>query len=116
MHSDQLDKGQKIVPEDTEMAVEALDASCTVKPTARDTTGAKGPNQDSTKGQCGSYGTLRGLILKLSKYAALSTFCFCFWLSDLKEVIHCLSMILCCRDGLSALLLLENMIFPEGES
>ncbi|XP_038563092.1 protein-methionine sulfoxide oxidase mical2b-like isoform X3 [Micropterus salmoides] len=48
-HSEQLGKGQKTVPEDTEMAVEALDASCIVKPTAQDTTGAKGSSHDSTK-------------------------------------------------------------------
>ncbi|XP_044048504.1 protein-methionine sulfoxide oxidase mical2b isoform X6 [Siniperca chuatsi] len=52
LHSEQLDKGQKRVPEDTEMAVEALDASCIVKPTAQDTTGAKGQSQDSTKDRC----------------------------------------------------------------
>ncbi|XP_030281730.1 F-actin-monooxygenase mical2b isoform X3 [Sparus aurata] len=49
LHSEQLDKGQKRVPEDTEMAVEALDASCIVKPEAHDTAGAKGQTQDSTK-------------------------------------------------------------------
>ncbi|XP_051239431.1 F-actin-monooxygenase mical2b isoform X2 [Dicentrarchus labrax] len=48
LRSEQLDKGQKRVPEDTEMAVEALDASCIVK-AAQDTTGAKGQSQDSTK-------------------------------------------------------------------
>lgn len=52
LFSQQLAKGQKIVPEDAEMAVEALDASCVV--TSQDTTGAKGQSQDSTKGQCGS--------------------------------------------------------------
>ncbi|XP_074490198.1 F-actin-monooxygenase mical2b isoform X5 [Sebastes fasciatus] len=41
--SEQLDKGQKIVPEDTEMAVEALDD------TAQDAREAKGQSQDSTK-------------------------------------------------------------------
>ena len=50
--SQQLAKGQTIVSEDTEMADEALDASCEV--TSQDTTGAKGQSQDSTKGQCGS--------------------------------------------------------------
>lgn len=54
MHSEQLDKGQKNGPEDTEMAVDALDASCIVKPKAQDATGAKGQRQDSSKGQCGS--------------------------------------------------------------
>ncbi|XP_035520801.1 protein-methionine sulfoxide oxidase mical2b [Morone saxatilis] len=48
LHSEQLDKGQKRVPEDTEMAVDALDASCIVK-AAQDITGAKGQSQDSTK-------------------------------------------------------------------
>ncbi|XP_049929062.1 F-actin-monooxygenase mical2b isoform X2 [Epinephelus moara] len=48
-YSEQLDKGQERVPEDTEMAVEALDASCIVKATAQDTTGAKGQIQESTK-------------------------------------------------------------------
>ncbi|XP_059190994.1 F-actin-monooxygenase mical2b isoform X2 [Centropristis striata] len=47
LHSDQLGKGQKIIPEDTEMAVEALDASCIVTPTAQDTAGTK--DQDGTK-------------------------------------------------------------------
>lgn len=100
MHSEQHAKGQKIVPEDTEMAVDALDASCIVKSTARDTTGAKGPSQDSTKGQCGSYSTVCGRIFKLPKYAALGK--SCFWLRDLKEVILSLSKILCCTDRLSA--------------
>ncbi|XP_053175957.1 F-actin-monooxygenase mical2b [Scomber japonicus] len=49
LHSDQLDKDQTSNPEDTEMAVDALDASCIVKPTAQDATGANGHNQDSTK-------------------------------------------------------------------
>ncbi|XP_039664326.1 protein-methionine sulfoxide oxidase mical2b-like [Perca fluviatilis] len=48
----ELDEGQKRVPEDTEMAVEALDASCIVKPIAQDTTGAKGQSQDSSKDYC----------------------------------------------------------------
>ncbi|XP_070762813.1 F-actin-monooxygenase mical2b isoform X1 [Enoplosus armatus] len=52
LHSEQLDKGQKQVPEDTEMAVEALDASCIVTPTAQDATGAKGQSQDSAKDHC----------------------------------------------------------------
>ncbi|XP_049429560.1 F-actin-monooxygenase mical2b isoform X2 [Epinephelus fuscoguttatus] len=49
LYSEQLDKGQEGVPEDTEMAVEALDASCIVKATAQDTTGAKDQIQESTK-------------------------------------------------------------------
>lgn len=53
--SERLEKGGKVVPEDTEVAVEALDASCLVKPTVPDLTGAKGQNQDCTTGQCGSH-------------------------------------------------------------
>lgn len=53
--SERLEKGGKVVPEDTEVAGEALDASCLVKPTVPDVTGAKGQNQDCTTGQCGSY-------------------------------------------------------------
>ncbi|XP_042267116.1 protein-methionine sulfoxide oxidase mical2b isoform X2 [Thunnus maccoyii] len=49
LHSEQLDDGQISIPEDTEMAVEALEASCIVKPMAQDATGAKGQNQDMTK-------------------------------------------------------------------
>lgn len=61
MHTDERDKGQKRVLEDTEMAVEALGASCIVKPTAQDTTGARGQSsQDGTKGQCGSCSTVCG--------------------------------------------------------
>ncbi|XP_040893605.1 protein-methionine sulfoxide oxidase mical2b isoform X2 [Toxotes jaculatrix] len=52
LHSEQLDKAQNRVPEDTEIAVEALDASCIVNPTAQDTTGSKGRNHDSTKDHC----------------------------------------------------------------
>ncbi|KAM3610093.1 uncharacterized protein V6R79_025241 [Siganus canaliculatus] len=54
LHSDQLDKGHKRVLEDTEMAVEALDASCLVKPPVQAATGAKGQSQDSAKDQCNS--------------------------------------------------------------
>lgn len=53
--SERLEKGGKVVPEDTEVAVEGLDASCLVKPTVPDLTGAKGQNQDCTTGQCGSH-------------------------------------------------------------
>ena len=87
LHSEQLDKGQKRVPEDTEMAVEALDASCIVKPEAQDAAGAKGQTQESTKGQCGSHST----VFKLPEYAALDK--YTFWWSDLKDVI--LKKILC---------------------
>ncbi|XP_026167857.1 F-actin-monooxygenase mical2b isoform X6 [Mastacembelus armatus] len=52
LHSEQLDKGQKIIPEDTEMAVEALDASCIGISTAQDTTGAKDQRQAKTKDHC----------------------------------------------------------------
>ncbi|XP_029377964.1 F-actin-monooxygenase mical2b isoform X2 [Echeneis naucrates] len=46
------DKGQKRVPEDAEIAVEALEASCIVKPPARDGTGSKGQKHDITKDHC----------------------------------------------------------------
>ncbi|XP_028263323.1 F-actin-monooxygenase mical2b isoform X2 [Parambassis ranga] len=46
-HSEQLDKCQKRVPEDAEMGVDALDASCIVA--AQVCAGAKGQSQDSTK-------------------------------------------------------------------
>lgn len=60
MHMEQLDKGQKKVPEDTEMAVEALDDSCIPKPTAQDTKGAGGQIQEGTKGQCDPSSTTCG--------------------------------------------------------
>uniref|UniRef100_UPI0037E8AF3D F-actin-monooxygenase mical2b isoform X2 n=1 Tax=Semicossyphus pulcher TaxID=241346 RepID=UPI0037E8AF3D len=49
LYSEQLDKHQKRQSEDTEMAVEALDDSSVVKPTAQETAGARGQTQDSTK-------------------------------------------------------------------
>ncbi|XP_041794158.1 protein-methionine sulfoxide oxidase mical2b isoform X1 [Chelmon rostratus] len=49
LHSEQLEKGQKRGPEDTEMAVDALDASCLVKPKAQDAAGVKGQSQDASK-------------------------------------------------------------------
>ncbi|KAM7414000.1 hypothetical protein PAMA_019021 [Pampus argenteus] len=52
LHSEQLDKCQTSVPEDTQMAVEPLDASCIGKPAAQDGTEVKGQNQDSTKDHC----------------------------------------------------------------
>ncbi|KAM9351924.1 F-actin-monooxygenase mical2b [Symphorus nematophorus] len=52
LHSEQLDKGQKRAPEDMEMAADALEASCIVKPTGPDTSGAKVQSQDSTKDRC----------------------------------------------------------------
>nr|XP_046251208.1 protein-methionine sulfoxide oxidase mical2b isoform X2 [Scatophagus argus] len=52
LHPEQLHNSQKGVPEDTEMAVEALDASCIIKPTKQDTTGAKGQSQDGSKDRC----------------------------------------------------------------
>lgn len=76
MRSEQLDKGEKRVPEDAEMAVEALDAPGVVKPTAPDLTWAKGQSQDSTRGQCGSYSPG-------------------FWLGNVKDVILSLSLSLC---------------------
>ncbi|XP_039988785.1 protein-methionine sulfoxide oxidase mical2b isoform X6 [Xiphias gladius] len=49
LHSEQPDKVQKRVSEETEIAVEVLDASCIVKSTAQDTTRSKGQNHNSTK-------------------------------------------------------------------
>ncbi|XP_032367629.1 protein-methionine sulfoxide oxidase mical2b isoform X1 [Etheostoma spectabile] len=48
----ELDEGQKGVPEDTEMAIEALEASCVVRTTAQDTAGVKGQSKDSCKDYC----------------------------------------------------------------
>ncbi|KAF7656436.1 hypothetical protein LDENG_00041180 [Lucifuga dentata] len=50
--SEQLEKGQKRVPEDMEMPEETLGVSCTAKPMAKDTTGAEDQDQDSTKDNC----------------------------------------------------------------
>ncbi|XP_060892810.1 F-actin-monooxygenase mical2b isoform X9 [Labrus mixtus] len=47
LHPEQLDKHPKRLPEDTEMAVEALDDSCIAETTAQDTTGDL--DQESTK-------------------------------------------------------------------
>ncbi|XP_054475310.1 F-actin-monooxygenase mical2b isoform X1 [Anoplopoma fimbria] len=52
LHSQQLDKVQRRVPEDTEMAVEALDASCLVTPTTQDPPEVKGQSHDGTKDHC----------------------------------------------------------------
>ncbi|XP_041853235.1 protein-methionine sulfoxide oxidase mical2b isoform X3 [Melanotaenia boesemani] len=52
LQSEQLDKGHKRQFEDTEMAVDALDSSCIVRPSKEDGTTAQGQNQDSSKGQC----------------------------------------------------------------
>lgn len=71
MHSEQPDKVQKRVSEETEIAVEVLDASCIVKSTAQDTTRSKGQNQNSTKGQCCSYSTVCDLYFNPQKYVAL---------------------------------------------
>lgn len=54
MQSDHLDKGLNGDPEDAEMAVEALEASCIVRPTKDDGAAARGQNQDSTRGQFSS--------------------------------------------------------------
>ncbi|XP_034734184.1 protein-methionine sulfoxide oxidase mical2b isoform X7 [Etheostoma cragini] len=51
LHSE-FNEGQKGVPEDTEMAIEALDASCVVRTPAKDNAGAKGQSQDSSKDYC----------------------------------------------------------------
>lgn len=56
--SEQLDEGQKRVVEDTEMAVEAQGAACIVACTAQDTMVARDQSRDSTKGQCGSHGSV----------------------------------------------------------
>ncbi|XP_068170291.1 F-actin-monooxygenase mical2b-like isoform X2 [Antennarius striatus] len=50
--SEQLDKGQKRVHEDTEMTAEAHGASCVVRPTAQETIGVNGQSLDSTKDHC----------------------------------------------------------------
>ncbi|XP_034390508.1 protein-methionine sulfoxide oxidase mical2b isoform X2 [Cyclopterus lumpus] len=52
LHSEQLDKGQGGIPEDTEMAVEALDAVCMVTPTTQDPTGALGQSPEGTEDHC----------------------------------------------------------------
>ncbi|XP_033940403.1 F-actin-monooxygenase mical2b-like isoform X5 [Pseudochaenichthys georgianus] len=51
LHSEQMkfDEGEKIIPEETKMDVEALDDSCVAKAAAPDPTGANGQNQDGTK-------------------------------------------------------------------
>ncbi|XP_033997209.1 protein-methionine sulfoxide oxidase mical2b isoform X6 [Trematomus bernacchii] len=51
LHSERMkvDEGEKIVPEETKMDVEALDDSCLAKAAAPDPTGASGQNQDGTK-------------------------------------------------------------------
>lgn len=55
LHSVQLDKGQGGIPEDTEMAVEALDAACIVTPTTQEPTGSPGQSLYGTKGQLCDY-------------------------------------------------------------
>ncbi|XP_056272569.1 F-actin-monooxygenase mical2b isoform X3 [Pseudoliparis swirei] len=52
LHSVQLDKGQGGIPEDTEMAVEALDAACIVTPTTQEPTGSPGQSLYGTKDHC----------------------------------------------------------------
>ncbi|XP_034052453.1 protein-methionine sulfoxide oxidase mical2b isoform X8 [Gymnodraco acuticeps] len=51
LHSERMkvDEGEKIIPEETKMDVEALDDSCLAKAAAPDPTGANGQNQDGTK-------------------------------------------------------------------
>ncbi|XP_047248910.1 F-actin-monooxygenase mical2b isoform X6 [Girardinichthys multiradiatus] len=49
MQSEQLKKGQTF-PEDTEIAVDTLDASCLVRPTKAEGTAPRGQIQDSAKG------------------------------------------------------------------
>lgn len=62
LQSEQLVKNA--VSEDTEMAVDDLDASCILKSTTQDTM-SKGQSQDETKGQCGSCNAVCGPILYL---------------------------------------------------
>ena len=54
-------------PEDTEMAVEALDAFGIVRPTKEDDPAARGQSQDGSRGQFGSCGALGGPAFKLPK-------------------------------------------------
>lgn len=54
LHSKHVAKLERGVPEDNEKAVEALGASCLVKPTEPDPREAKGQIRDKSKGQCGS--------------------------------------------------------------
>ncbi|KAL3062042.1 hypothetical protein OYC64_010042 [Pagothenia borchgrevinki] len=51
LHSERMkvDEGEKIIPEETKMDVEALDDSCLDKAAAPDPAGASGQNQDGTK-------------------------------------------------------------------
>ncbi|KAK1887286.1 Protein-methionine sulfoxide oxidase mical2b [Dissostichus eleginoides] len=51
LHSERMkvDEGEKKIPEETKMDVEALDDSCLAKAAAPDPTGANGQNQDGTK-------------------------------------------------------------------
>ncbi|KAM4734186.1 F-actin-monooxygenase mical2b isoform 2-T2 [Anableps anableps] len=50
MQSDQLNKGLKTFPEDTEIALDALNASCIIRPKKEEGATARGQIQDSTKG------------------------------------------------------------------
>lgn len=83
--SERLEKGGKVVPEDTEVAVEALDASCLVKPTVPELTGAKGQNQDCTTGQCGSHSRRRhpvsGCVVLHVWFCAVWPMIFFLWLT-----------------------------------
>lgn len=65
LQSEQRDKGQSALPEDTEMAIDALDASCIVNSTTQDTAGVKGQSQDKTKGQLGSCSVVKGIRFTL---------------------------------------------------
>ena len=83
MHSEQLDKGQKRVVEEADIAEEALAASCIVKSAVQDTTGSKGQSRDGSKGQYGSHSTVCDLISSPPKYV-----------TDLKAVILFFSKLL----------------------
>ncbi|KAM4573539.1 F-actin-monooxygenase mical2b isoform 1-T3 [Odontesthes bonariensis] len=52
LQAEQRDKGQNRDLEDTEMAVDALNASCLVRPTKEDDAVTQGQSQPSTKDQC----------------------------------------------------------------
>lgn len=87
--SELLDKVQTSVLADTDMAVEALDASCIVKPSP-DVTEAKGQSQEGAKGQCGSCVALSCFVqYQDCKYRLKKLFCIfqkgtmlCRWISD----------------------------------
>ncbi|XP_069018633.1 F-actin-monooxygenase mical2b isoform X2 [Embiotoca jacksoni] len=50
--SEQLDGGRAGLPEDVEMCVEPLDASCAAEPATQDAAGVRGQSQDAAKDDC----------------------------------------------------------------